>query len=182
MRNFKKKENQYLIDSIYAIYADFEDEIITGRAELNLNKVIEMINYIAKNVYSLHKVKLMKMLWYSDILHFKRYGRAISGLVYSALPLGAVPEGYDKIILLDGVKFEVINYGDKIGYRFKPAPGFEIKELSLLEFETLDKVIYKFGNMSANEIVETMHDEEAYKYTNSNCIIPFSFAEQLSID
>lgn len=25
------------------------------------------------------------------------------GLVYSALPMGAVPEGYDKIVLLDGI-------------------------------------------------------------------------------
>lgn len=179
---FKKKENCYLIDSIYAIYANFKDETITGGANLNLNKVVEMINYIAKNVYSLHKVKLMKMLWYSDMLHFKRHGKTISGLVYSALPLGAVPMGYDKIVLLDDVRFEVIDYGERIGYRFKPVPGFEIKELGLSEYETLDTIIYEFGNMDTNEIVKTMHAEEAYKHTNSNCIIPFSFAEQLSID
>lgn len=95
---FKKKRNQYLIDSIEAIYADFEDDILTGRVELNLNKVVEMINYLAANVSSLHKVKLMKMLWFSDNLHYKRKGVSISGLAYSALPMGAVPEGYDQIV------------------------------------------------------------------------------------
>ncbi len=177
-----KKENQYLIDSIYAIYADFKDEIITGGVELNLNKVIEMINYIAKSVGSLHKVKLMKMLWYSDILHFKRHGKAMSGLVYSALPMGAVPEGYDKIILLDGVKFDTVYYGENVGYKFRSVSGFELKELTQAEIESLDRVINKFGNMNTDEIVEVMHNEEAYRCTDSNCIIPFSFADQLSID
>lgn len=179
---FRKKENQYLINSIYAIYIDFKDEIITGRVELNLNKVIEMINYFAKNVSSLHKVKLMKMLWYSDMLHFKRTGKAISGLAYSALPMGAVPEGYDKIILLDGLRFDVVYYGDNIGYKFKLVPEFEVNELTHLEIESLNEIISKFGNMNTDEIIEAMHNEEAYKCTDSNCIIPFSFAEQLSID
>lgn len=31
-----------------------------------------MINYLASKVESLHKVKLAKMLWFSDYLHYKR--------------------------------------------------------------------------------------------------------------
>ncbi len=178
---FKKKRNQYLIDSIQAIYADYENEAVAGRAELNLNKVVEMINYLALKVDSLHKVKLMKMLWYSDILHFKRSGIAISGLAYSTLPKGAVPEGYDQIVLLNGVSFDTVWYGDNITYKFKPTPGFEIKELGHSEMEVLDEIISKFGNYNTDEIVEMMH-EEAYKCTESYRIIPFSFAEQLIID
>lgn len=179
---FKKKRNQYLIDSIQAIYADFEDDILTGRVELNLNKVVEMINYLATNVDSLHKVKLMKMLWYSDNLHFKRKGVSISGLAYSALPMGAVPEGYELIILLDGVEFETVWYGENIAYKFKSTPGFKINELTQSEIEALDAIISEFGILKTDEIVEKMHGEEAYKCTNSNCIIPFSFAEKLSIE
>lgn len=179
---YKKKKNQYLIDSIQAIYANFEDDILTGRVALNLNKVVEMINYLAANVSSLHKVKLMKMLWYSDSLHFKRNGVSISGLAYSALPMGAVPEGYDQIIMLDGVIFDTVSYGEYIGYKFKPTPGFEINELTQSEIEALDVIISKFGNLKTDEIVDKMHDEEAYQYTDSNCIISFSFAEKLTID
>ncbi len=179
---YKKKRNQYLMDSIQAIYADLEDEDITGRAVLNLSKVVEMINYLASKVASLHKVKLMKMLWYSDSLHYKREGRAISGLAYSALPMGAVPEGYEQIVLLDGVKYDTVWYGENVGYRFKTSPGFEIKELTRSEVEALDDVIQQLGNLNTDEIVHKMHEEEAYKCTDSNCLIPFSFAERLTID
>lgn len=179
---FKKKKNQYLIDSIQAIYADYQDKIITGKAELNLNKVVEMINYLAENIDSLHKVKLMKMLWYTDNLHFKRNGAAISGLIYRPLPMGAVPEGYEQIVLLDGVVFDTVWYGENIACKFKSVPGFRVKELTQTEIETIDKVISLFGDINTDEIVERMHKEEAYIRTKSNCFIPFSFAEKLTID
>jgi hypothetical protein len=163
------------------IYADLEDEDLTGRSELNLSKVVEMINYLASKVSSLHKVKLMKMLWYSDNLHYKKRGRSISGLAYSALPMGAVPEGYEQIVLLDGVNYDTVCYGENVGYRFKTAPRFEIKELTQSEIETLDDVIQQIGNLNTDEIVNKMHGEEAYKCTDSNCFIPFSFAERLTI-
>lgn len=179
---YSKKKNQYRIDTIHAIYANFEDDIIKGCTELNLEKVVEVINYLAKKVINLHKVKLMKMLWYSDFLNFKRHGKSITGLVYSALPMGAVPEGYDEIVLLDGVSFDVVHYGDNIGYKFKPTPGVEIKNLSDYEIETIDKIIREFGDLSTHEIVDKMHNEEAYRRTLINCVIPYSYAEQLSLD
>jgi len=179
---FNKKKNQYRIDTIYAIYANFKDDIIKGNTELNLDKVVEAINYLAQKVTNLHKVKLMKMLWYSDMLNFKRHGKSITGLVYSALPMGAVPEGYDEIVLLDSVSYDIVHYGDNIGYRFKPTPGVEIKNLSDFELETIDKIISEFGNLSTQEIVDRMHDEEAYKCTSNNCVIPYSYAKHLSLD
>jgi len=178
---YGKKKNQYLIDSIQAIYADFEDDSLTGRVDLNLNKVVEMINYLAKNVNNLHKVKLMKMLWYSDNLHFKRNGASISGLVYKALPMGAVPEGYEQIIMLEGVIFEKMLYGENIAYKFRTNSRFKIKELTQLEIKTIDKIISEIGNLNTGEIVKKMHDEEAYKCTDSSCIISFNFADKLTI-
>lgn len=124
----------------------------------------------------------MKMLWYGDSLSYKRNGRSITGLVYKALPMGAVPEGYEQIIDLDGVEFEILTYGeDQIGYKFNPVEGFVIKELMSDEIVILDAVISEVGSMNSKEIIEKMHEEEAYKYTISNCIIPFSFAGNLSI-
>jgi len=90
-----------LIDTIEAIYAKFEDPLLFGKAPLNLNKVVEMINYFAAQISSLHKVKLMKLLRYADALHYKRTGRAISGLIYLAMDMGAVPEAYRHLMLLD---------------------------------------------------------------------------------
>lgn len=179
---FNKKQNQYMINSIQAIYADIDNECYMGGVELNLAKVVEMINYLATYVACLHKVKLMKMLWFSDNLHYKRNGVSISGLAYSALPKGAVPKGYEQIVLLEGVDFETIWYGDNVAYKFTPNPDFMIKELTKSEIQALDDVILKLGNYNTDEIVDMMHEEAAYQYTRSNCLIPFTFAEDLTID
>lgn len=71
-----------------------------GNARLSLDKVIEVIRYFAASakVTSLYKVKLMKLMWYSDALSYKKRGHAITGLVYQALPMGALPIGHDSII------------------------------------------------------------------------------------
>ena len=179
---FRRMKNRYLMDSIQALYTDFIDDIITGGVQLNLNKVIEIINYCASKVSSLHKVKLMKMLWYGDNVSYKRRGKSITGLVYSALPMGAVPEGYEQILDLDGVEFETVLYDyDRMGYKFHPVEGFQIKELTPEEIEVLDTVIAEVGHLNSQEIIDKMHDEDAYKCTDRNCIIPFSYAEKLSI-
>lgn len=179
---YKQRKNQYLIDAINAVYANFEDASDTGGTDLNLNKIVEMINYLATKVNNLHKVKLMKMLWYADALHYKRKGRAISGLVYSALPMGAVPEGHDQIVSLEGVAYDNVTYGSDIAYRFKPTPGFKIKELTQSEVEALDTIIAEVGNLNTSQIVGRMHDEDAYKCTSSYSVLSFAFANKLSID
>jgi len=179
---FRKTHNRYLMDSIQALYADYVDDLITGGVELNLNKVVEIINYYASKVTSLHKVKLMKMLWYGDNVSYKRRGKSISGLVYRALLMGAVPEGYEQILDLDDVEFETILYDfDCLGYKFHPVEGFQIKELTAEEIEVLDTIIAVVGHLNSQEIIDKMHEEYAYKCTDRNCIIPFSYAEKLTI-
>ena len=180
---FRRKKDQYLIDSIQASYSNIEDDMITGGVALNLFKVVEIINYYAFHVNSLHKVKLMKMLWYADNLSYKRREVAITGLAYNALPMGAVPEGYEQIINLDGVEYDMVQYGyENIGYKFRPAEGFKANFLTPEDIEILDAVIAEVGHLSAGEIVHKMHEEDAYKCTDSNCFIPFTHARNLSID
>ncbi|WP_195509983.1 type II TA system antitoxin MqsA family protein [Clostridium tyrobutyricum] len=180
---YSLKKNSYLIDSINAIYAELqEDDLLTGSSKLNLKKVEEEINYLAQNVQSLYKVKLMKMLWYSDVLNYRRKGFSITGLAYRALPMGAVPEGYDQIVLLDKVCYDEILYEDNTAYKFKPFKEFKPVELTDEDIITINDVIKEFGDMNTGEIVRTMHEEDAYKYTDSNCLISYKFAETLSIE
>lgn len=179
---YNKEKNQYLIDSIRAFYAPFEGEAVTGGVDLDLNKVVEIINYLASMVAVLHKVKLMKMLWYSDYLNFKRHGKAITGLAYEAWPKGALPVCHDQIVLLENVCFDTVEYGENVGYKFKPVQGFECNYLIDQEIETIDEIIKQLGTLNTDEIVNRMHDEEAYKQTPSYSIISYSFANQLSLD
>lgn len=174
--------NCYLKNSIEASYARFEDNpYITGNTSLNLDKAVEMINYLALKTPNLHKVKLMKMMWFSDFLSYKREKKSITGLAYNALSMGAVPECYKALVLLDGVSYEEVQYDEYIGYKFYPAPNFQIKFLSDGEIKIINEVIQHFKDYSTKQIVDRMHEEEAYKKTGCNQLISYECAESLSI-
>jgi len=176
--------NRYLKDSIEALYARFEGiNVFTGNTKINIDKVVEVINYLALNVRELHKVKLMKMLWFADFFHYKKEKMSITGLVYSALPMGAVPEGHETLLLLDGVCYEEIQYDEyeNVGYKFYAEPGFQFKELTDSEIITLDEIIHYFQRHSAKEIIDKMHQEVAYQQTERLNPISYEHAEHLTI-
>ena len=156
---------------------------LSGYRELNLNIVKDIIRYFAnaKNMIYLYKVKVMKLLWYSDALSFKRRGHSVTGLVYQALPMGAVPIGYDSIIDLAGVYYEEREYGNGTAYEFLPTPNKEYVHLSAEDMDILETIIAHFGTSKAKDIVEAMHEEEAYKQTAPKDIILFQHAKNLSI-
>lgn len=181
---FEQDHDLYLKSAIMAKYVRFSQNTeVNGNASLSLDVVVDMIRYYANSalVTSLYRVKLMKMLWYADALSYKRRGHAISGLVYRALPMGAVPVAYESIVDLSAIHCEEIDMGDGTGYRFLPTENKTYPTLGSEDREILDAVIQRFGRSSKNEIVETMHHEDAYTETAPNDIIQFKYAATLSI-
>ncbi len=179
---FSRCQPQYLQDSFYAAYATCTDERFTGGVQLNLSKVVDMINLCACKTASLYKVKLMKLLWYADNLHFKRHGKAISGLVYQSLSMGAVPINHEYILELNGVDYDYVEYEDNIAYRIKPPTQFQSSNLSPSELDAINTVIDKLGHLQTTEVVEIMHEEDAFKLTDQREVIPYSHAKTLSLD
>lgn len=181
---FEKGHDAYLKSAIMSKYAHFlHNPEATGGKALSLDVVVDMIHYYANSprVKSLFSVKLMKMLWYADALSYKRRDSAISGLVYRALPMGAVPVAYESIVDLGTVHCEEIDMGDGTGYRFLPVPVEEYSYLTAEDKEILDAVINRFGSMTKSEIVETMHQEDAYIETAPYDIIQFKYTKTLSM-
>ena len=181
---FEQDHDLYLKSAIMAKYVRFSHNIeANGNAFLSLDVVVDMIRYYANSilVIGLYRVKLMKMLWYADALSYKRRGHAISGLVYRALPMGAVPVAYESIVDLSAIHCEEIDMGDGTGYRFLPTEDKTYPTLTSEDREILDAVIQRFGRASKNEIVETMHHEDAYTETAPNDIIQFKYAASLSL-
>ena len=180
--HYHRNRNKYLIESIEAAYAKYDGKSnLTGNVDLNIDKVVEVINYLAKNVPNLHKVKLMKMLWFCDNLLYKREKKAITGLVYNALPMGAVPEGYETLVLLEGVEYDIVQYDEYIGYKFKATLDFKVEILSDTEIQVIDEVIERFKNYTTTQIVNKMHEEEAYRNTPEYQPISYEYAKYLSI-
>ena len=180
--HYRRNRDKYLKESIEATYTKYEGKShLTGNVDLDIDKTVEVINYLALNVPNLHKVKLMKMLWYSDNLHYKREGKAITGFVYNALPLGAVPEGYETLVLLEGVEYDVVQYDEYIGYKFKAPLDFKVEKLLDTEIQVIDEVIERFKNYTTTQIVNKMHEEEAYRNTPKYQPISYEYAKKLSI-
>lgn len=181
---FEKDRDMYLKSAIRARYAGYIQNLEAGGGkELSLDTVVDMINYYANsiNVISLYLVKLMKLLWYADALSYKRRGYSISGMVYRALPMGAVPVAYESIIDLSPIQHEEIYFDDGIGYRFLPVENKEYPNLSQEDRDILEAVISRFGRTSRTEIVETMHMEDAFIKTALYDVIPFEYTRSLSI-
>ena len=180
----EKNQDVYLRKSIEASYAGFHGAMeCHGNVELSLDKVVDVIRYFAasKQVDNLYKVKLMKLMWYADALSYKQRGSAITGLVYQAMPMGAVPVGHNLISDLKGVPCEEVDRGELNAYYFALEDESIFSNLSEDDINILDTVIHQLGKMSRNQIVEFMHKEQAYVKTVRGDIISFKYAENLLI-
>ena len=123
----------------------------------------------------------MKLMWYADALSYKRRGFSITGLVYLALPMGAVPVGHNSIIDLKDVPCEEVDMGETNAYRFSLDEKTTYPSLSDEDLEILDIVIGKLGKMKKDEIVSFMHKERAYLETAPRDVIQYKYAEYLQI-
>lgn len=181
---YERDQDQYLRRAIEASYAKFDgNKMFHGNTELSLDKVVDVIRYFAAStkITNLYKVKLMKLLWYADALSYKTRGYAITGLVYQALPMGAVPVGHNSIIDLRDVPCEEVDMGETYTYHFSLQKNVVFNFLTNEDINILNVVIEKLGKMSKNEIVEFMHKEQAYVETAFRDVIQFKYAENLQI-
>lgn len=174
----------YIKRTVYSRYARLmENPEFTGNTGLSLDKAVDVIRYISDaGVSALYKVKMMKMLWYSDALSYKRYTRSITGMVYVSMQMGAVPVAYDMIIKLSGVNIKETEYGDYTKCQFLPSENREYTLLTDEDKSVLDAVIDRFRRSTKDEIVNAMHKETAFIETAPNDIIQYKYAKDLSLD
>jgi putative zinc finger/helix-turn-helix YgiT family protein len=164
-------------------YANFEEPSDSnGFTMLNIDKIEAMISYIAEKVSNLFKVKLMKMLWYSDVLSFIQIGCSMTGMVYRHEPMGALPVGHYSLMNLENLNVqEEMSYNYDTMLHVYPTANMDYSVLSDGEKAILDKVITKFKDYKAKDIVDYMHAERAYVETKTGEIIPFSLAKEIRV-
>lgn len=162
-------------------YANFEEPSDSnGFSKLDIDKIEAIISYLAEKDPSLYKVKLMKMLWYTDVLFFIKAGFSMTGMVYRHEVMGALPIGHYSLMNLEklNVKEEESDTYD-VKIHIYPTENMDYSILKKGEKIILDKVAAKFRNYNAKDIVDYMHKEKAYKETNQGEIIPFSLAKEI---
>ena len=163
-------------------YLDIDEVCsVNGFALLNIEKIKSMFAYFAQFTENLFTVKAMKLFWYSDALSFVKTGKAMTGLVYQHMPLGALPIGYREIENLDSVsKRETLVY-DYLATEYV-SKGTDMIDDSLFssdELDVLHAVCKRFKTYSGREISDVMHREDAYELTEDRAIIDFSIIKSL---
>ncbi len=151
------------------------DSILRGNSDIKIYRILAILKRIVDSGFLLYKTKIGKVLWYIDILFFKKYNYSITGLSYFNMTYGACPLGLDLILDSPSIELKEIIEDDymktlvvKVDTDYKLTPQ---------ETEIIDIVINKFKKMTTNEIIEYMHQEKAYLETKENSFISFDYAE-----
>jgi uncharacterized phage-associated protein len=154
-----------------------------GNKELNY-RAIASIAYLANDRgMPLTKTKFAKLLFYCDFVSYRQFESGITGLVYTHNHYGAMPLSFNSVLALP--YFEIIEetYTNKAGEccltDFISAQ--KVKSLSAKEEKIVSSVLNRFLKTKTSEIVDLMHQEEAYIQTKDGEIIDYSFAKTISI-
>jgi uncharacterized phage-associated protein/transcriptional regulator with XRE-family HTH domain len=161
-------------------------DVNNGYRKFDLSRFTSVVNLLSAKVNPF-KVKMNKLLYYTDFAHFKYFGNSITGLSYEAKQMGPVPAHYQllfdfpsdkKTFEIEEIWFEETGTS---GEKFSADISFFNKELfSETELVMLKKVIEKFQNTSTNEIIKLSHDEVGWKENVSERnLIPYTSAFSL---
>ncbi len=140
---------------------------VNGYRKFNLEKFCNMVYFFVENVKP-WKVKLNKLLFYSDFLHFKKTCFSMSGAKYMAIQMGPVPMDFDGLlgeaIERKFVNVELYNFDDgNVGEFYKPGENTFNKALfSEIEFQVLEKIADTFRAFSTQKMVEVSHQEKGW--------------------
>ncbi len=157
---------------------------------ISLAKLKAIILYFSEHTNSnyLGKIKLMKLFYYLDFTHVKRYGTAVTGDTYFHLKNGPIPSNIMNMVSELTSDPETSKLSDDIqistpsGTRMLKVNGLrkfckEDEDLfAQSELETLVDVCEKHGEDSTDEIIESSHREAPWNETDFGQVIPYELA------
>ena len=143
-----------------------------------MDKLENIISYIASKVDNLTITSLNKYLWFIDMLSFNKRAISITGLTYQKQQYGpTIMDGlYEEISLLDDLyerkDIETTN-GNITNILSKG--NFNLSLINEKEKEIIDTIIETLKNKKVNEISTLSHKEEGWKKTKNLDRISFEY-------
>jgi uncharacterized phage-associated protein len=129
-------------------------------------KTLNAILYFAKKVKYPFKVKIFKLLYFLDFIHFKETGQSVTNLDYYAwdygpvpkdlfeeLNSGAVPEDFRDHLSIVPVKKD----SEKVGFEFKAKHTPDLRVFSPREERIMEELVFMFKDVSPTQISEISH-------------------------
>jgi len=130
----------------------------------NLEKIVNVILFLAKEVQPLYKTKLIKLLYLADEQSVKDIGVPITWLKYKVWKKGPVPKSlFEEISFYEGRKLSpaITLIKDDQSIRIANNQDPDLTVFSEYEIDTLNRTIANFGNLSGKELIEICHSGES---------------------
>lgn len=182
--NISKEEVQDNIRKYLKFVLSRKPDIYNGYKDLDIEKIENIISYIASKVKNLTITSLNKYLWYIDMLSFNQRSIAITGLTYQNQKFGPtiVDKKYDEISLLDD-KYTREDIETESGNTTKIISNgnYSLDKITDSEKKIIDEIIKMLKNKSVTDISEMSHREDGWKKTKRFERISFEYAMNLNI-
>lgn len=183
-RSIDKEQIQDNIRRYLRYALNRKPDIYNGYKSLDIEKVENIISYIASKVKNLTITSLNKYLWFIDILSFNQRSVSITGLTYQNQKFGPtiIDKKYDEISLLDDKYIrEDIETENGNTTKIISNGNYNLDKISASEKEIIDTIIKILKNKTVTDISELSHREEGWKKTKRLETISFEYAMNLNI-
>lgn len=136
----------------------------------NHKKAVQTLAYFAqKEGGVINKMKAFKLIWLSDRLHLRKYGRPILNDVYFALPKGPIPSSTKDLAdnsdyLADSereLREQVLENAGR--YFIKTKTDVQKNVFSESDLEVMSLVYDNFGNLDELSLSELSHEYPEWK-------------------
>ncbi len=153
-------------------------DIYSGYRPLNLEIVRSVVAYLVTRGKAPSKLFLNKIMFYFDFLHFKKYGKSVTGLRFIPLEYGPCPDGFQAIFsYLE--KDSVLKKKNKHDFVSNIEPDLSLFDDQ--EKETLEEIIRILNEKGEQYLYDLSHKERAFKETEYTKPISYEFAKYLLI-
>ena len=159
-------------------------DIYNGYKVFDLEKLENIISYIASKVKNLTVTSINKYLWYIDMYSFKQRTVSITGLTYQNQKFGPtiLDQKYNEITVLnDKYKREDIEIDNGTMTKIVSNKNYDLSEIENDEKEIIDFVIKLLKDKKVTEISEMSHNEIAWKKTKRLERISYEYAMDLKV-
>lgn len=178
----EKREELNLAEVWIEKLASIGPSIETGFKRFMAEKLFNMLVFFTID-NPLSKTALMKHLWFSDFRCFRETSTSISGALYAALPHGPALHKWEVLLGIAQdrgfVNIEVEYLGEFEVEMVRAAREFDGSVFTPTEIEIMGEVKSEFQGLSARELSEISHKEEAWKKTPVGAIISYEYALQM---
>ena len=157
---------------------------------ISLPKLKAILKFFCQNTDPkiLGKTKLMKLFYFLDFSHVKKYGVSVTGDTYYRLEHGPIPSVIKNLVdsletesnwslLYDTI--EILKSDDDPKHIIKCKKNFTTKDedyFSPIELNTLKEVCARFSQYNAKQIVDMAHQEASWRKTQEMGHIPYALA------